>query len=257
MNRHTLALAALHLPLRQRFPRGAPALRCVRPQTLWLGIVLPVLAAGCQVQSCPAPPAPTAQRPQPTAEQLRAARVEGLLLRAERAVDEGRLTQPPADNAHDAYRSVLALAPDNADARNGLERIVEQFIETARRAIDEQRWNAAEVLLGEAAAVDAEHPGLPSMRSQLNNMRRAERRHLDLAAAAVREQRPAAAAELAAFGALARSARARVVIRAGSDAQGRWMYEQLNRAPGERRIRGEIEIGSPPRVTLMILPAGA
>ena len=95
------------------------------------------------------------------------------------------------------------------------------------------------------------------MRSQLNNLRRAERRHLDLTAAAVRDRTPATAAALAELGAHARQAAARVVIRAGSDAQGRWIYEQLNRAPGDRRIRGEIEIGSPPRVTVIILPEEA
>lgn len=214
-----------------------------------------VLVAGCQMQSCPAPAPP--ETTVPNAAELRAARVERLLLRAEHAVDEGHLTPPAVNNAYDVYRAVLALAPRNADALNGIERIVEGFIGEARRAIEQERWRAAEAKLLEAENVDADHPGLPSMRSQLDNLRRAERRHLDLAAAAVREQTPAAARALAELGAVARRPKARVVIRAASDAHGRWIYEQLNRAPGDRRIRGEIEIGSPPRVTVIILPGGA
>lgn len=209
------------------------------------------------MQSCPAPPPSADTATAPTAAELRAARVERLLLNAERAVDDGRLTPPAADNAYDAYRAVLGLAPDNADALDGIERIVEGFIGGARRAIEQERWRAATALLEQAASVDADHPGLPSMRSQLNNLRRAERRHLDLTAAAVRDRAPAAAAALAELGVQARRPEARVLIRAGSDAQGRWIYEQLNRAPGDRRIRGEIEIGTPPRVTVIILPAGA
>ena len=232
------------------------ALRRFHLATLWPCLVL---VAGCQMQSCPAPaPAPSAgTAAAPTAAELRAARVERLLLNAERAVDDGRLMPPAADNAYDAYRAALVLAPGNADALHGIERIVEGFIGDARRAVEQERWRAAESLLEQAASVDAKHPGLPSMRSQLNNLRRAERRHLDLTAAAVRGRTPAAAAALAELGAHARQAAARVVIRAGSDAQGRWIYEQLNRAPGDRRIRGEIEIGSPPRVTVIILPEEA
>jgi len=44
------------------------------------------------------------------------------------------------------------------------------------------------------------------------------------------------------------------MIRAGSDADGRWMYEQLNDGPGQRRIRGEIEIGLPPQVRVLVMP---
>ena len=217
--------------------------------------MLPACVVACQAPPRPAPaPVASPAEAERSVEAVRALRVERLLLRAERAVDDGRLTQPASDNALDAFRSVLALAPDNADARRGIERIVEHHIEAARKAIDQQRWSAAAASLAEAGGVDAGHPGLASMRRQLDNLRRAERHHLDLEAAAVRERRPAAAAALVELGALARRREARVVIRAGSDGQGRWMYEQLNRAPGARRIRGEIEIGSPPRVTVLILP---
>ena len=51
-----------------------------------------------------------------------------------------------------------------------------------------------------------------------------------------------------------RKPNARVIIRAGSDVEGRWVYGRLNDAPGDRRIRGEIVIGYPPRVVIFLLP---
>ena len=34
---------------------------------------------------------------------------------------------------------------------------------------------------------------------------------------------------------------------------GRWIYEQMNKAPGERRIRASLQIGVPPKVTVLFL----
>ena len=71
----------------------------------------------------------------------------------------------------------------------------------------------------------------------------------------MRRRQKNSADELAAFGAPARRANARVSIRAGSDADGRWIYQQLANAPGERRIRAGIEIGLPPQVDVIVLPS--
>ena len=43
-------------------------------------------------------------------------------------------------------------------------------------------------------------------------------------------------------------------VKTTSDAEGRWMYQQMREAPGERRIRAELTIGSPPSVELIELP---
>ena len=212
------------------------------------------LLVGCQRVS--APTQPPAAAPDPAEEQARAqraAKTEALLRRARAAFDAGQYLHPAADSAYTAWLAVLALAPEHPQALDGLELIVEHFIGRAQVAIERQRWATAGSMLDRAAIVDAAHPALPTMRRQLNQLKGAERRHLDLEAAAVRNRSPQAAQALTRFGALARRPRARVIIRASSDSRARWIYEQLNRAPGERRIRGEIEIGAPPRVTLVLL----
>ena len=107
-------------------------------------------------------------------------------------------------------------------------------------------------MLDRARLVDGDHPSLPSLNTQLQRLRDAERIHLDLSSAAVRDRTAEAADALARLGVRARQPNARVLIRAGSDVQGRWIYAQLNRAPGDRRIRAEMEVGWPPRVVVVL-----
>jgi hypothetical protein len=64
----------------------------------------------------------------------------------------------------------------------------------------------------------------------------------------------ALAKRLEKLGERAKSANMRVIIRSRNDAEGRWIYQQMRKAPGEPRIRAELTIGSPPRVELVDLP---
>lgn len=207
--------------------------------------------AACQVEeraTLPAPPRP----PEPVAPAPPTERVNALLDRAEAAFRDERLLHPAADSALTHYLAVLELVADQQHALNGIERIVEHFLQRAQEAVRQQRWAAARSMLDRARLVDADHPSLPSLYTQLQRLRDAERIRLDLSSTAVRDRTTEAADALARLGVRARQANARVLIRAGSDVQGRWIYAQLNRAPGDRRIRAEMEIGWPPRVVVVL-----
>ena len=179
--------------------------------------------------------------------------VNPILDRAEAAFADNRLLGTPED-AHGLYLAVLEIEPDNPDALYGIERITETFIQRAREAIRQERWTVAGLLLDRAAQANSDHPSLPSARMQLHQLHNAERLQLDLSRDDVRARRQAAGDALATFGVYGRLPNARVIIRAGSDVEGRWMYARLNDAPGDRRIRGEIMIGYPPRVVVFLLP---
>ena len=195
-----------------------------------------------EVVEQPAPP-PAVERPD----------VNPILDLAEAAFADDRLLGGP-DDAHSLYLEVLEIEPDNPDALYGIERITEAFIQRARDAIRQERWTVAGLLLDQAARADGDHPSLPSARTQLRQLRDAERLQLDLSRDDVRGRREAAGDALAVLGVQARKPNARVIIRAGSDVEGRWIYARLNDAPGDRRIRGEIMIGYPPRVVIFLLP---
>ena len=213
-----------------------------------------LLAAGCVPVSVPTPPAPTAPAPPapaPVAPQDNVA-LAAALAAAERALAEDRLLTPPDDCAHLHFRRALALAPDAPQARLGMERIVERYIVLANRAIERRNWGSARTMLERAAIVDAAHPGIAPMRRHLALVANAERLTMNLEHGAVRGRSAALARKLAAFGGHARRANARVTIRAGSDADGRWIHRQLRKAPGTAPVRGSIEIGRPPQVVVLL-----
>ena len=205
------------------------------------------------VQTLPPEP-PTLPPEEPPAEpviDMEAVRL--LLQQGERALADDRLMTPEDDSAHLYYTQALELTPENADAREGLERIVERYIHLTRLAIERGQWARARSMLARATLVDRTHLGIRTMRDQVAMLSSAQRLTLELASADVRERTPEAAAKLAAFGEHARRDNARVSIRVGSDKDARWIYEQLNRSPGERRIRGAVTIGWPPLVTVLLL----
>ena len=83
-----------------------------------------------------------------------------LLAAAEEDLGRLRLTTPPGQNAHGRYRRVLELDPDNADARRGLERIVESYIALSAAAGERGDEDAAARFLERAAGILPGHAGL-------------------------------------------------------------------------------------------------
>ena len=252
--------AASHAPAaaraRRRFgPRRAPC----------PALAVLALCGGCGLLSSqsdrpagspPPTPAAAVERQAPQRDAERADQLRRLLAAAEDALAENRLLTPSHDCAHLYYVQALELAPTNAEALRGFERIVEAYLALARRAAAREAWASARGMLDRAAQIDGAHAGIAALRRQVEILASARRVALTLDRQALRERRREMAQRLAALGEQARQANARVAIRAGSDAAGRWIYEQLNRAPGERRIRGNIEIGIPPRVTILFLSTG-
>ena len=235
-------------------------MQCIspKPHAATAFVALAVLVGGCQAPEVPTPvPEPRAVVPEVPAEPAPAfdqGQVAQLLWRAEAALEADRLLTPESDNAARWYREVLETAPDHPQALRGLERVVERYIVLARRAMDGERWANAQTMLDRASVVDPTHPGIDPLRQQVDLLSRAERLTLALTDEEVRSRAPVVRRKLEDFGNNARLPRSRVSIRAGNDADARWMYQQLALAPGERRIRAGIDIGLPPLVTVTILP---
>ena len=84
------------------------------------------------------------------------------LTRAQRALDEGKLTGNQGDSARELFQAARAQDPDNDVARAGLERVGQKLMERAEAALKSgdyaaahQSLDAARELLGGGAAVDA------------------------------------------------------------------------------------------------------
>lgn len=228
-------------------------------------LVLTMLICGCfacQSQQPTEAPAPLPAEEQEAQEEQEApavdqaqiaqqAQVRELLVRARLAIEEDHLTFPEEGSAVELYGQLLALEPDNRAAKRGLEQIVERYVELALTAADRQQFAQARSMLARARIVDADHPAIEPTTEQLRLLMHAKREKLMLAKSPLRNRAATVRDALVAFGAKARVATCRVTINARNDAEGRWIYQQLSQADGERRIRAKMQLASPPSVELI------
>lgn len=216
-----------------------------------LGLCLLVLA-GCESE--PPRPAPEPE-PEPVAppapEPL--ADVNPLLEQARRAFEAHRLTTPEADSAYSLYREVLRLDPGNDHARRGMEKIVERYVRFALEAVERRQFARARSMLARARLVDAGHPAIEPTAEQVKLVENAARDRIRLDPGVLADRSADLGARLRDLGARAKTADCRVTINARSDAEGRWIYRQLNSASGESRVRAKLAIASPPSVELVCL----
>ncbi len=224
-------------------------------------LVATLLLAGCAtpppapvpapVEVVPAPPPPPPAQ-SPAARQL--------LLRADAQIAANHLTTPAGDNALETLAQALALEPDQPDTARavfrGRERIAESYLALAEQALQRRERSQAERLLERAEAVDGAHLGIAPMRERLRMAARERVRSVVLQTAEVTARSESLGVELQRLGVDAKRGSGRVLIRARSDADGRWIYEQLNRAPGGR-LRAEIRRAGSAGLEITTWEAGA
>ena len=174
---------------------------------------------------------------------------------ADRALADDRLLTPEDDSAYLYYHRALAMAPNHPAPGRGFERIVERYLQLAQLAIERQQWTQAGHMLDRAAFVDPDHNGITAVRQQLDLLANAERLILRLSSSELRERSTAIASKLVEFGEHARSLPT-PACRSGHRATpmpGGCTSNSVD-PPATKRIRGEIEIGLPPQVTVLLLP---
>lgn len=96
-----------------------------------------------------------------------ALQVEFLLRRGDMALAALRLTEPFPDSAAANYTAALALAPDDARAREGLERIVAVYAGLVRAAVAERKVPYALTLLERARAVQPASTLIPDLEHEI------------------------------------------------------------------------------------------
>jgi protein TonB len=79
----------------------------------------------------------------------------------------GRLIDPRGDNALDYYKAVLALQPENADAKAGMQKVIDTLEQRVVKSLQER--NPARVVKAWTALQRAapDHPQLDTLRTQL------------------------------------------------------------------------------------------
>lgn len=176
--------------------------------------------------------------------------IADLLFSGLQALDDDRLLTPRFDNAYDYFREVLQLQPENEIALEGMQSIVERYLELALEAANRGNFANADRLLGRAEIIDGSHPGIAPAREALAAERDSGDLFFPLEETALRRQDDATRATLAGIAAQAREHGAFVLITAPDDELARWMYSTMRESVAGYRLRGNIEISG---VTLIRL----
>lgn len=190
----------------------------------------------------------------------RRAAVDNLLRRAEQALQADRLASPAHDNAADRYRAVLKLDPQNAQAQTGLQLVVMRYVDLGRNALAKSRIEQADYFLARARGVG----GVPSNNSLLTDLQRhivaakaakaankaAGQQRFDLDEGMLSRKAPELEPILSDIALRVRETDESLLIVARTDAEGRWLYQQMRRAVPGYRLRGNIKIGKRPHISL-------
>jgi serine/threonine protein kinase len=124
------------------------------------------------------------------------AQVAKLLQQCKKHFEAKRLTTGRGGTALACYQKVLRLEPDNPQALAGLKAIENRYVEWAKKALSQKRFDKVEKYLTSLEKVNPDSPALADLRAQEAETRRleaaekaeAERRRLEAAAARKREE---------------------------------------------------------------------
>ena len=119
-------------------------------------------------------PAPAAVSPQPPPAKPVAAtdeQVDSLIEKAQQAMLERHFIDPADGSALALYRSALLLAPDNGEARQGLQRLAEVLFTRVQSDLDERKFDLALQALETARSIDPNDRRLPALDERIANLR--------------------------------------------------------------------------------------
>jgi len=157
------APAAMEQPARPRTPGwlvpGGIALLVLGTAVIWFlvnsaGRHTQSAVRNVQVASGAAPAAMSA-----APERVEPGSIDELLDKAAAAFRERRYVEPASDSAFTYYRSVLAQAPDNGEAREGMQRVAAIMDERLQSALAERRFDDAATVMTQLALMRPADPG--------------------------------------------------------------------------------------------------
>ena len=95
--------------------------------------------------------------------------ISEFLQAASAASDSGRLTAPEGNSALDYYRRILHLDPDHREAQDGIEKLLDEHIQAANRAIDALDFDTAMEKTAGAERIDPRAVGVQLVKEKLAN----------------------------------------------------------------------------------------
>jgi len=197
------------------------------------------------------------------------AAIDDLLEKAGQDLKADRLMRPINKNAVDRYRAVLLLDTGNQRAALGLRRVVKRYLVLAQSQSAKGAYARARNFVASAERVNGKSAQITAVRVRINKAERDSRliRSAAPQVPLVAEPKPiqtifnlnpadlsarnnAVVGKLSKLARRVQSSREYVLIYARSDAEGRWIYQQMRKASPNYRLRGDIKRNKTPRVIL-------
>ena len=186
------------------------------------------------------------------------------------AFEQDKLTTPKSDNSYYYLTKVLTKEPNNTKAKVALEKIVERYYELLRSSLRQNKVKQARVFLSRATLVMPEHGQLATMRQLIdghafNQSAEVSAPAPTTAAPAMRNQKLLVPTQLLdkqdqllaqwliRVAKKAHALKATMLIVAPKDDQVRWLYQTMNSADLEQRIRANIKHSRPARIEVQYL----
>lgn len=228
-----------------------------------LGMTLLLLSSACAGPAVVTESVADASSAQ--AQASRRSPIASLLEQADAAYSRGRYTRPADNNAYDIYQAVLMLEPGNPRAQAGLDAVLLAYVDHVRRVMAAGQLDTAQELLSRGGDYFPEALMLTQLSDEISQARaaiaarRTQAAHADVLAGEkilLPELELDAASEevveqLTAIAERVRESRESVMIYARSDREGRWIYQTLQQAAADYRVRGDIRISRVPAVVIM------
>lgn len=170
--------------------------------------------------------------------------IPDILYEALQALSEDKLLTPVDDNAHGRFKRVLAMDPQNELALEGLQDIVERYLQLAEESMRRGLFDEAEIMLGRARFVDASHPGIAATQEALVLEMNSDDLFFELDYPIYVARSEQAREQLADIARQTREHEAFFLITAPNDDLARWMVSVMREAVAGYRLRGNIELSS-------------
>lgn len=212
--------------------------------------------------------------------------IELWLVQANLAIEKDQLTTPVENNAYAFYARVLMQDGDNAQAFQGLERIVQRYLILAKSAHEKGKFKKSQLFLSRANKVVPGHAQIAALKKQLAQSKTQavakvkkqakktqqltrykplqtqqqslldapegmQRQRILLPAGALKNEASALAIYLRSLARQIEQVDGRLYIIAPRDKEVRWVYALLNGTNPDYRIRANIKHKSPAAIEVM------
>lgn len=170
--------------------------------------------------------------------------IPDILYEALQALSEDKLLTPVDDNAHGRFKRVLAMDPQNELALEGLQDIVERYLQLAEESMRRGLFDEAEIMIGRAGFVDSSHPGIAAAKEALQLEMNSNDLFFELDYPIYAARSEQAREQLADIARQTREHAAFFLITSPNDDLARWMVLVMREAVSGYRLRGNIELSS-------------